>query len=360
MQDLINPKCFSQEWIISKSKQFSGDPILIEKTIRAFALLGFIAQFEEDFIFKGGTSLLLHVPKIKRLSIDIDIIYGDNIENFISKLSEIPESSDFIRFEENVRGHRGLPNRKHFKFYYNSVVFGKEESVLLDIVLEYPNYIPFIETKPIKTDLFEVISDLEVKLPSIEGLLGDKLTAFAPSTTGVPFITKGGNLMVMQVIKQLYDLGELFDIASDFEKVKIAFDATFNKENDYRGTEFTKEQALQDTIDTCLELLHIRLKGFKPNQITDYLEDGISKISNHLLKDRFIVEEKAKITASKVLYIANSIKNGIAINFSTDKYSEDKFSILEAITLQKPYQRLNRLKPILPEAFYYIWKAVKE
>ena len=186
MHDLINPKCFSQEWIISKSKEFSGDPTLIEKTIRAFALLGYIAQLEEDFIFKGGTSLLLHVPKIKRLSIDIDIIYGDNIENFISKLSDIPKSSNFTRFEE-----------------------------------------------------------------------------------------------------------------------------------------------------------------------------GVSRISSHLLKDRFLVDSKAKITASKVLFVANSIKNGIAINFNTDKYSEDKFSILEAITLQKPYERLNRLKPILPEVFYYIWKAVE-
>lgn len=359
INDLINSKCFSKEWIISKSKEFSGDPILIEKTIRAFALLSYISQFEENFIFKGGTSLLLHVPKIKRLSIDIDIIYGDNIENFISKLSDIPKSSDFIKFDENFRGHRGLPNRRHFKFYYNSVISGKEESVLLDIVLGYPNYIPFVETKRIIIDLFEVNSELLVKLPSIEGLLGDKLTAFAPETIGVPFVTKNGNLMVMQVIKQLYDIGELFDIASDFEKLKIAFDVTFNKENEYRGAKFTKEQALQDTIDTCLNLLQIRLKGFKRNQITDYLEEGVSRISSHLLKDRFLVEGKAKITASKVLFIANSIKNGIAINFKTDKYSDDKFLILEAITLPKPYERLNRLKPILPEAFYYIWKALE-
>jgi hypothetical protein len=360
MHDLINSKCFSREWIISKSKEFSGDPILIEKTIRAFALLGCINQFEENFIFKGGTSLLLHLPKIKRLSIDIDIIYGDNIEIFISKLSNIPKSSNFIRFDENVRGHRGLPNRKHFKFYYNSVISGKEESILLDIVLEDPNYIPFVETKPIKTDLFEVNSELLVKLPSIEGLLGDKLTAFAPGTTGVPFVTKNGNLMVMQVIKHLYDLGELFDISSEFKNIQIAYDATFEKESEYRGAIFTKEQALQDTIATCLNLLQIRIKGFKRNQITDHLDEGIKRISSHLLDDNFNVDSKAKITASKVLYIASSIKNGNAINFNTDKYSEDKFSILEEITLPKPYERLNRLKPILPEAFYYIWKAVEE
>jgi len=60
-------------------------------------------------------------------------------------------------------------------------------------------------------------------------LLSDKLTAFAPVTTGDPFVTNNGNLMVMQVIKQLYDLGEFFDIASDFEEVKIAYDATLDR-----------------------------------------------------------------------------------------------------------------------------------
>jgi len=32
-------------------------------------MLGYLVQLEENFVFKGGTSLLLHVSKIKRLSI---------------------------------------------------------------------------------------------------------------------------------------------------------------------------------------------------------------------------------------------------------------------------------------------------
>jgi len=260
---------------------------------------------EENFVFKGGTSLLLHVPEIKRLSIDIDIILGNNIDEFIKKIKIIPGNTPFTRIEENERGFRGLPNRKHFKFYYNSSLSGKEESILLDTVLDDPSYIPLIETKLIKTDLFETDTKLQVTVPTIEGLLGDKLTAFAPHTIGVPFVTGKGNSMTMQIIKQLYDIGELFDIATSFEDIKTAFTATFEKENGYRDNQFTKEQVLQDSIDTCLTLLQIRLKGFKNNEISNHLEDGIKKIDSHLLNDKFMVDKKAKITASKVFCIAN-------------------------------------------------------
>ncbi len=360
MQQLINANCFTENWIESKAKKLSGDPVLVEKTIHAFALLGYLVQLEKNFIFKGGTGLLLHVPEIKRLSIDIDIVLGSDIEEFIKKIETIPGNTPFIRIEENERGFRGLPNRRHFKFFYNSSLSGKEEYVLLDTVLDDPAYIPFVEMKEIQADLFEIETQLHVKIPTIEGLLGDKLTAFAPHTIGVPFKTKKGNSMTMQVIKQLYDVGELFDISTSFENIKTAFNATFDKENEYRNNTFTRKQVLQDTIDTCLVLLQIRLKGFKGNEVSDYLEDGIRKIDSHLLNDKFAVDKKAKITASKVFCIANLLLNEKTFDFGKDLYQSNAIQKLADINLPEPYKRLNRLKPILPEAFYYIWQGTKK
>lgn len=74
MLELLKPTCFTEKWLNSKSRELSENPDLIEKTLHAFALLGYLVQLESNFLFKGGTSLLLHVPKIKRLSIDIDIV----------------------------------------------------------------------------------------------------------------------------------------------------------------------------------------------------------------------------------------------------------------------------------------------
>ena len=359
MDVFIKQSCFNKKWLKSKAAELSGDPVLVEKTIHAFALLGYIVQLEENFVFKGGTSLLLHVPHIKRLSIDIDIIFGEGIEKFIKKIETIPGNTPFIRFEENERGHRGLPNRRHFKFFYNSSLSGKEESILLDIVLDDPAHIPFTENKPIQTDLFEIETELQVKIPTIEGLIGDKLTAFAPHTIGVPFETVKNNSMTMQVIKQLYDIGELFDIASDFRNIQKSFDATFLKENGYRNSAFTREQVLQDTIDTCLSLLQIRLKGFKSNKVSDFLEDGIRKIASHLLNDNFAVDAKAKITASKIFCISNLLHNQKNFDFKNMLYQSDKIKELTDVTLPVPYDRLNRLKPILSEAFYYLWQGIK-
>lgn len=48
-----------------------GDPGLIERTMYAFGLLEALAVVGLDFTFKGGTSLLLLLPKPKRLSTDI-------------------------------------------------------------------------------------------------------------------------------------------------------------------------------------------------------------------------------------------------------------------------------------------------
>ena len=360
MRELVKPRCFTEEWLKLKASQLSGDPLLVEKTIHAFALLGYLVQLEKEFVFKGGTSLLLHVPRMKRLSIDIDIISGEDIERFITKIETIPGNTPFVRYEENIRGDRGLPNRRHFKFFYNSSLSGREEYILLDVVLENPDYIPFTETKRIATALFETETELLVTVPTVEGLIGDKLTAFAPQTMGVPFETANGNSMTMQVVKQLYDLGELFDIASDFENIQTAFNVTFEKENGYRSGEFTRDVVLQDTIDTCLTLLHIRLKGFRNNKISDYLEDGIRKIDSHLLNDRFSTDKNAKITASKVFYIAKLLLDGKKMNFAEARYQDDRIKMLADVRLPAPYERLNRLKPILPEAFYYVFQGIKE
>jgi hypothetical protein len=72
---MIDPKCFTKIWQAQKRAELSGcDPVLLEKTIHVFALLDALASQGVDFVFEGGTSLLLRLPKIRRLSIDADII----------------------------------------------------------------------------------------------------------------------------------------------------------------------------------------------------------------------------------------------------------------------------------------------
>jgi hypothetical protein len=63
---------------------------------------------------------------------------------------------------------------------------------------------------------------LQVNVPSLEDILGDKFTAFAPNTTGIPYFKKEDS-MSMEIIKQLYDIGNLFDVAQEFTLLKLRF-----------------------------------------------------------------------------------------------------------------------------------------
>ena len=62
-------------------------------------LLEGLAEKNLPFIFKGGTALMLHFNSAKRLSIDIDIILSNEIENLESILDAIAEEQGFLRKE---------------------------------------------------------------------------------------------------------------------------------------------------------------------------------------------------------------------------------------------------------------------
>lgn len=84
---MIDQERLNIDWInqISKAKG-NADRILVEKAIRALLLLEGLVLLEIPFVFKGGTSLMLHFNSTKRLSIDIDIIIATKIENLEEKL----------------------------------------------------------------------------------------------------------------------------------------------------------------------------------------------------------------------------------------------------------------------------------
>jgi hypothetical protein len=102
-----------------------------------------------------------------------------------------------------------------------------------------------VELVPLKTAFIE--GDGRLKVLSIEGLLGDKLTAFGPNTTGIPLSARYS----MQFMKQVFDIGELFDAATDLYEVHASYEAIFAAENRYRGGRFSSEQASKDGFDTA-------------------------------------------------------------------------------------------------------------
>lgn len=77
---MIKKACFDNKWIREKHKEIKADPLLIEKAVYVFELLGDLIESGIDLVFKGGTSLMLVIPELKTLSIDLDIISPEKDE----------------------------------------------------------------------------------------------------------------------------------------------------------------------------------------------------------------------------------------------------------------------------------------
>ena len=256
---MINERCFTVEWLEQKRREIRADPYLLERALHAFALLGHLAESGLDFVFKGGTCMLLYVPVVRRLSIDIDILCSASASILEEKLKAVANQEPFFQYSEDDRGARGLPSRRHFKFFYHPILDGNPAPfVILDVVEE--NEIPHeVLEKAISPGLLEIDREIFVKIPTIESLLADKLTAFAPKTIGVPFEpAHGRGADTMQIIKQLFDVGELFDIAEDLVSIRRIYKKVFVLENEYRGGNFTSKQRInyhQLAEEKCLQTL---------------------------------------------------------------------------------------------------------
>ena len=347
---MINQKAITVDWLSEVSKKHQNiDKILTEKTVRALLLLEGLAKQNLDFVFKGGTALMLHFNSTKRLSLDIDIILPQETENFETILENVAESQGFLRKELQLRTTLSKINKEHYKFFFTPLhkTNKKEEYVLLDVLYEKVYYKQLISI-PIESAFIPMIDNpLSVKVPSLNDILGDKLTAFAPNTTGIPYY-KHGDSMSMEIIKQLYDIGNLVDVATDIETVKDTFYKFAQTELTYRDTEQTLEDVLNDIYQTALSIV---TRGTSGNGNFDDLQKGIQRIKNLIFSENYQIE-KAIIHASKAAYTTTLIKNN-ANSFAKFEHSQQ----LTNCIISEPFNtKLNKLKKSNPEAFFYWYK----
>ena len=188
---MIKAESSSKKKIEAIAKSKKTDKILIEKVVRALMLLEGLVKSDLDFVFKGGTALMLLFSSTKRLSIDIDIVVPDKEVKFNNILNKICKEYGFTRFEKQKRKARNQIDKVHYKLFFKSVIEEKESYVLLDILKEDIHYQNIVEV-PINSLFVELDGTaIQVKVPDFNNILGDKLNAFATSTTGIPY-KKGG------------------------------------------------------------------------------------------------------------------------------------------------------------------------
>lgn len=347
---MIDKKSHTIEWIADLRGRLGKriDPKLIEKVIYALTFLEQLRLNGLEFVFKGGTALLLASENPKRFSIDIDLITREpdsKIRDIIEKISGL---DIFIRWEDdNDRKHSPGAPVGHFKIFYKSVVDGHEEPVLLDL-LYAPNPYPQTSELPVKHNwLITSGENVMVVLPTFEAILGDKLTAFAPKTTGILY-TKN---RPVEIIKQLYDIAYLFDRIADLDIVRSSYSKVVQDEIGYRNLKVNLDDVLKDTREACYTLAERNLKSdeFK------HLQLGIKNFTNFTV-ERFAIDE-AITAAAKVAYLTFLLNNGK--NRKIERFN-NPLEIREWLIESQEFNKLNKLKKTNPEAFFYWYKSLNK
>jgi len=348
---MIDKEKINLDWTEGVSTQNrKADKILVEKVIHALLLLEGLAVQNLNFVFKGGTALMLHLNTPKRLSIDIDILMPSKPEKLDEQLDGIAKEQGFLRKELLQRSSNSKIQKAHYKFYFTPLhkTSRDEEYVLLDVHFEEVQYRNLVDLQIQSFMLPEKGASLTVKSASLEDLLGDKLTAFAPSTTGIPYF-KGMDSKSMEIIKQLYDIGILFNHVTDLKTIKATYKRFAKTELTYRGlSNLSYKEALEDIYQTSL---CIATRGADGKGDFGQLQKGIHSVSRFIFSESYHIE-KAITHASKAAYLATLIKQDAE---SIEKYSSPLQ--MKDWFINKPMNsKLNRLKKSNPEAFFYWYK----
>ncbi len=355
---MIDPKCFSKEWLDSFKSQNEYKGIqtnILEKMIYALHLVIQLKRHGADFVFKGGTSLVLLLEEGNRFSIDIDIICKTNREQLEKILEQVVENSKFtaVALDERRSYKKGVPKAHYvfeFNSVFNSIIPGK---ILLDILIDGSIYPEHVE-KAIETKWIENIETVIVKMPSINAITGDKLTAFAPNTIGIPYF-KGNNDFAMEIIKQLFDLGRLFHHVSNMEVVAESFFSHAKLEISYRevdGKKTTPELVLRDIIETCLIITKKDLNKYEPEKSNfQLLQKGIKAFgTGYLMSGNFRIDDSI-IAAACVAYLAAKI---LANDLNPIVYFKGE-DIRPLIIEKEGWRFLNKLKRQPEKSSFYYW-----
>lgn len=354
--------CFTPEWIQSfrdDPDHRKIDPSILEKMIYALHLLERLQSSGLDFTFKGGTSLVLLLKEGNRFSIDIDIICNiEEREKLEAILEKVVSTSRFTKmFCQEVRSYqKGVP-KAHYVFKYATPT-NTDGEILLDILIEADLY-PQVEAVEVATKWIKTESQTYVSAPTIDCITGDKLTAFAPNTVGIPY-EKNERSATKEIIKQLFDLNKLFDAMTDVTMVYKSYEIFVEKEIAYRkaggASTMNINDVMADTIATCRIISQRGNRTSKEEKVLfDQLQTGITAFGGFLMKGRFNLDE-AIAAAGKVAYLTAKFQ-AVDLSPLTRYEGQD----IKTLTIVDPkWNYLNKLKRFPDKSsFFYWWQAMQ-
>ena len=353
---MIDPQSRSLEWIEQASALIPNiaDTALVEKTIRALSLLECLVRSGCPFVFKGGTALMLHLDTSRRLSIDVDIVCppGLDIREYIGKYGS---EYGFLEATEIDRNSRtGVP-KSHAEYRY-AVTYPSgrpTDKILLDVLYEDIKYNEVVSLA-IKSPLLKQEGEpMMVQCPGLKDMLGDKLTAFAPHTTGIPFF-KGEDEFFMEIMKQLYDVSSIIDRVDNLTEVRNTYSQLVPIELGYRKlNRLTEADVLNDTYDCAL---NICLRGALDKKEYGYYAKGARSVNSFIIPENYNADIAIR-DAAKVAYLVRLIQTGNNhVKHYKHKMDEE---LADALIQNRQLNKLNSIKKISLEAFFYLLEIEK-
>ncbi len=228
-------------------------PDLCELVVHCLELVSQLAASGMAFRFKGGNSQLILLETPSRFSIDVDIVTTVEKARLTEVVEGIVAECDLFTGCE-VRPHRTKPWLPilSFNLFFDSVYGetsdGSPRKVMLDSVLEPAPYGGV--RKRVRSGALYA-SDQEVELPSIAGLMADKMLCISPKTVGIPL----GKNKEAHRLKHVFDVANLSRHAPDLEEARAALAACLAQENEIQKSSWSYDEVAEDTARFCEAVL---------------------------------------------------------------------------------------------------------
>jgi hypothetical protein len=216
----------------------------LEKAIFA---LEYIAQLEKeglDFVFKGGSAVqILLGDQWNRLSVDADICTNTSKQEVSQVIESVKNKFNDNGFSYTIR-NSDVENK--FVSYRVSTppITNISRTILLDVQMLKPRY--FLQSTQLKSFFYN--SDITVQTPTINSILGDKLSVIGPTTIGRKLENSRNGI---EYAKNFYDIHSLYNNMKNLKETKETYLSIIKIQEKVRDTKYELDQSIDDALLTC-------------------------------------------------------------------------------------------------------------
>lgn len=319
------------------SQSISRNKVLLEKASNVFEYLAQVRKLGYNPLFRGGSALqLIHPKGMTRFSIDLDIAFGTDpaqIDQIVNTISELFGKEVYNFEKRKVARDSKLPTM-HYENFFPTNTIGSG-SFLLDVALYEVRY----ASQRVKLSVPFYHSDVDVKVPTVNSIFGDKLTTLALNTMG---LSREKDSLLHA--KQVYDLHTTFPYLTNFEELYQAYLTCYEDQKKFRGKDWPFDTVLDDllyyakilTLDKSLLLGPLQEIESSIKSDFSAISDGIFRLSSHLMGESKFTARMARVTGGEIAFIAKLMRLFRQGNVGIDEANE--------ILREYPSQFLEKIK----------------